>query len=43
MNNLDANAFLSEIKTSLSEHFTEYKIDFLIRTDKSLKANIYID
>jgi hypothetical protein len=43
MNNLDINAFLSEIKTSLRKHFPEYRIDFLIRTNKSLKANIYIE
>jgi hypothetical protein len=43
MNNLTVDALLSGIKTSLKNHFTEYRIEFLIRTPKSLKANIYLD
>lgn len=34
--------FLSEIKASLKRHFIFYKIEFLLRTPKSLKANIYL-
>jgi hypothetical protein len=43
MNNLNVEAFLSEVETSLKNHFTGYKIQFLIRTPKSLKANIHLD
>ncbi len=37
----NVEAFLSEITSSLRKHFTEYKIEFLLRTPKSLKCNIY--
>jgi hypothetical protein len=43
MNNLNVEAFLSEVEASLKNHFTGYKIQFLIRTPKSLKANIHLD
>jgi hypothetical protein len=43
MNNLNVEAFLSEVDASLKNHFTGYKIQFLIRTPKSLKANIHLD
>lgn len=42
MKSLDADAFLSEITTSLKKHFQEYKVEFLLRTPKSLKCNIYL-
>lgn len=42
MNTLSVNAFLSEVETSLKKHFTNYKIEFLLRTPKSLKANIHL-
>jgi hypothetical protein len=43
MSNLDVEAFLSEVEASLKNHFIGYKIQFLIRTPKSLKANIHLD
>lgn len=43
MNNLNVEAFLSEVEASLKNHFTGYEIQFLIRTPKSLKANIHLD
>lgn len=43
MNNSNVEVFLSEVDASLKNHFTGYKIQFLIRTPKSLKANIRLD
>lgn len=36
------DAFVLEVETSLKTHFNGYKIVFLIRTPKSVKANIYL-
>ncbi|MEW6409754.1 MAG: hypothetical protein AB1488_06540 [Nitrospirota bacterium] len=41
MKSLNVDAFLSEITTSLKKHFVEYKIEFLLRTHRSLKCNIH--
>ncbi|MBI3813777.1 MAG: hypothetical protein HY279_04830 [Nitrospinae bacterium] len=43
MNNHNVDEFLSSLKTFLKNHFAQYKIEFLIRTPKSLKANIHLD
>lgn len=42
MNEPDVDVFLSELEASLKKYFTEYKIEFFVRTSKSLKANIYL-
>lgn len=42
MNIPSVNAFLSEVETSLKKHFTDYNIEFLLKTPKSLKANIHL-
>jgi hypothetical protein len=39
---MNTDAFLSEVETSLQKHFIDYKIEFLLRTPKSLKANIHL-
>ncbi len=43
MNNPNVDEFLSSLKTFLKNYFTQYKIDFLIKTPKSLKANIHLN
>ncbi|MFZ3091085.1 MAG: hypothetical protein WA240_10755 [Nitrospirota bacterium] len=42
MSRYDVDAFLSEIKTPLKKYFAEYRFEFLLKTSKSLKANIYL-
>lgn len=42
MNVHDVGAFLSQLKASLEKYFAEYKIEFLIKTQKSIKANIFL-
>ncbi len=42
MNKLSVDAFLGEIATSLVKYFIKHKIEFVIRTPKSLKANIQL-
>lgn len=36
------DTFILEVEASLKSHFDGYKIVFLIRTPKSVKANIYL-
>lgn len=43
MKSRTVDAFLSEITASLKKHFIEYKFEFLLKTPKSLKSNIYLD
>ncbi len=43
MKSLNVDAFLAEITTSLKKYFTEFKIEFSLRTPKSLKCNIYLE
>lgn len=43
MNSINVDDFLLEIKTSLKKHFKKYKIEFLIKTPKSIKANIHLE
>ncbi|MBI5749819.1 MAG: hypothetical protein HZA00_11915 [Nitrospinae bacterium] len=40
---LNIDVFLQQIKASLGKHFIEYRIEFIFKTPKSLKANIYLD
>ena len=34
--------FLEDVQKSLEKHFSEYRIEFLIKTPKSLKAKVYL-
>ncbi|MEW6417775.1 MAG: hypothetical protein AB1480_06605 [Nitrospirota bacterium] len=43
MKDYNVDSFLSEIKTSLKNYFTESRIEFILKTPKSLKANIHLD
>lgn len=43
MNSPDVDAFLEKIKASLKRYFSNYKIEFLIKTPRSLKANIFLE
>lgn len=40
---LNIDTFLFEIQASLKKYFAEYRIEFLFKTQKSLKANIYLN
>lgn len=42
MSGANVEAFLLAIDTSLKRHFTVYKIEFILKTPKSLKANIHL-
>jgi hypothetical protein len=35
--------FLDDIDKSLKKNFSEYRIEFLLKTPKSLKARVYLD
>ena len=35
--------FLDDIDKSLEKNFAEYRIEFLLKTPKSLKARVYLD
>ncbi|MCK4760924.1 MAG: hypothetical protein KAW12_01905 [Candidatus Aminicenantes bacterium] len=35
--------FLKELQESLKKNFTKYRVEFIISTPRSLKANIYLD
>jgi len=35
--------FLKELQESLQKDFTKYRLEFVINTPRSLKANIYLE
>lgn len=42
MNSINVDDFLLEIRTSFKKHFKEHKIEVLMKTPKSIKANIHL-
>jgi len=42
MKNTPVDAFLLDVITSLQKHSVDYKIEFILRTPKSLKCNVHL-
>ncbi len=43
MNYQTADVFFSDIEANLEKNFKDYKIEILVKTQKSLKINIQLD
>lgn len=43
MDNLNVEAFLTDVKIHLKKYFIKSRIEFFIKAPKSLKANIHLD